>query len=102
MARGQKALPQLAARLPDSGSDVTLVAGKVSSREVDEFGFGDALTSQAAESSIASGQASHQPSGRADVGAERRARSDNRTMTIAALCGLAICLVFALAYVLSR
>ncbi len=98
----KEALPQLAGRLPDSGSEPTLAATRVSSREADEFGFGATLNSEAAESVVSSLDTAYQPNGRADVGSDRRVRSDYRTMTITILTVLAVGLVFALAFVLSR
>lgn len=95
------ALPELVGRLPDSPSDPT-VSRRVSSREADEFGFGDSSISGAAEIAVSSNDNTPQPKGRADVGADRRTRSDHRTFMIVALAGLALCLLFALAYVLSR
>ena len=98
----KEALPQLAGRLPDSGSEPTLAATRVSSREADEFGFGAALNSEAAESVVSSLDTAYQPNDRADVGSDRRVRSDYRTMTITILTVLAVGLVFALGFVLSR
>lgn len=72
------ALPELVDKLPDSVSDAG-VSRRVSSREADEFGFGDSLISGAGERVVASKDNTPLPKGRADVGTDRRTRSDHRT-----------------------
>ncbi len=97
----KEALPELVDKLPDSVSDPT-VSRRVSSREADEFGFGDSLISGVGEIAVSTNDNTPLTKGRSDVGADRRSRSDHRTFMIVALAGLALCLIFALAFILSR
>ena len=103
------ALPELAGRLPEpAGSDNKMVsANQATPREADEFGLGDQLDTTLLETTrrqevVNSNSSMNSFSGRADAGSERRNRSDRRTLTIVGLTSVAICLVFALAFVLSR
>ncbi len=85
-----------------AGSDTSFVSGnRASAREVEEFGFAD--SAHAAETTVTSAaDRATGFAGRAEAGSDRRTRSDRRTLTIVALTGVAICLVFALAFILSR
>jgi hypothetical protein len=106
----KEVLPELSTRLPDPGSDdrvadsssdVTAREPDAAKRDAEEFGYGDPVISQPKSASESKGNP-YQTNGRVDLGADRRSKTSRRTATIAGLTGLAIILVFALAFVLSR
>ena len=113
----KEVLPELSTRLPDPGSDDrpspsssdvaprdrTLPGDNdVAKREAEEFGYGGPLISDDTPSAAVGKSQPYQSNGRVDLGADRRSKTNRRTAMIAGLTGLAMILVFALAFVLSR